>query len=74
MGTDIDPLGISWTSPVVRKNDINKNTMETTWVLIRLSQSKLNYSDDVLDAFNLYRQEVVDLATTLVDKLCGIVG
>ena len=74
MGTDIDPLGIFRTNPVVWTNDINKNTMETTWILIRLAKYQLNASDDGLEASNLYWKEVVDLATTLVDKVCGIVG
>ena len=69
LGAVVDPLGIFRTSPVVRSNELDEKTVETTRGLIRLAQSQLNASDDGLDASNLSRQEVVDLATTLVNKV-----
>ena len=42
---------------------------ETTRGLIKLTYSQLNYRNDILDASNLSRQDVVELATNLVNMV-----
>jgi len=70
LGTLVDPLGLFRTSPVVRMNSLDEETIETTRNLINLlnNQSELN-SDVSRDVSNLSGPEVQQLASTLVRKV-----
>ena len=70
LGTLVDPFGLFRTSPVVRMNSLDEETIESTRSLIKLlnSQSDLNQEANI-DASNLSGPEVQQLASTLVNKL-----
>lgn len=70
LGTALDPLGLWRTSPLVRPNDLDKRTVETTRKLISLLQRQITERNDSrLDLTTLSRQEVVQLSSILVRKV-----
>merc|ERR1712127_973750 len=70
LGTIVDPLGLFRTSPVVRMNSLDEETIESTRNLINLlnEQSTLNGGTST-DVSNLSGPEVQQLASTLVSKV-----
>jgi len=71
LGTIVDPLGLFRTSPIVRMNGLDEKTVETTRNLVALFQDNLEQSNsnESFDASSLSRQELIELSTTLVNKV-----
>uniref|UniRef100_A0A7S4JPK1 ABC1 atypical kinase-like domain-containing protein n=1 Tax=Odontella aurita TaxID=265563 RepID=A0A7S4JPK1_9STRA len=70
LGTIVDPLGIFRTSPVVRMNELDEKTVETTRNLLTLMQDQLSVSSSTaLDPSTLTNAEVVELSTLIVRKV-----
>uniref|UniRef100_A0A7S2RKI7 ABC1 atypical kinase-like domain-containing protein n=1 Tax=Eucampia antarctica TaxID=49252 RepID=A0A7S2RKI7_9STRA len=71
LGTLVDPLGLFRTSPIVRMNELDEKTVETTRNLLKLFQDNLQQSNtnESFDASSLSRQELTELSTTLVSKV-----
>lgn len=74
LGTLVDPLGLWRTSPVVRMNDLDRRTVQTTRDLVRLIQRRQQQQSGdgdgdggVLD--DLSNDEVVELSRVLVRKV-----
>merc|ERR1712127_27806 len=70
LGTIVDPLGLFRTSPVVRMNSLDEETIESTRNLINLlnEQSSLNGSS-ALSATDLSNAEIQEISTKLVTKV-----
>lgn len=68
LGTLVDPLGLWRTSPLVRMNELDERTVETTRKLLVLLQQQLE-SNNQLDLSTLTREEIVDLSSILVQKV-----
>lgn len=70
LGTLVDPFGLFRTSPVVRMNKLDEDTIETTRNLINLlgKQAEAN-GDAAVDASNFTGEEIQQLASTLVRKV-----
>jgi hypothetical protein len=77
LGTLVDPLGFFRTSPLVRMNELDEKTVETTRKLIFLLQSQVSADNELLDLSKLERDEVIELSSILVrkvwDKRMGLV-
>jgi predicted unusual protein kinase regulating ubiquinone biosynthesis (AarF/ABC1/UbiB family) len=70
LGTLIDPLGFWRTSPLVRMNDLDSKTVETTRKLIALMQQQLQDTNHpIFDLSDLSREELVALSSILVRKV-----
>jgi ABC1 atypical kinase-like domain len=68
LGTLIDPLGLWRTSPLVRTNELDEKTVETTQKLIDLMRRQVQDSDNPL--FNaLSREDTLQFASILVRKV-----
>merc|ERR1712127_847356 len=66
----VDPLGLFRTSPVVRMNELDERTIETTRNLINLLVSEADASGNtVVDASNFSGVEIQQLTSTLVRKV-----
>jgi serine/threonine protein kinase len=70
LGTMVDPLGIWRTSPLVRVNELDVKTIETTRNLIGLFQ-KQSQRISAIDASSLSNDEVIEISSSLVRKLWG---
>lgn len=68
LGTLVDPLGIFRTSPVVRANQLDGRTVETTRNLINLLTTT-NSGSSALDSSTLTNAEVVEISSIIVRKL-----
>jgi predicted unusual protein kinase regulating ubiquinone biosynthesis (AarF/ABC1/UbiB family) len=68
LGTLVDPLGLWRTSPLVRMNELDEHTVDTTRKLLVLMQKQLE-SNNELDVSSLSREELVDLTSILVRKV-----
>jgi len=70
LGTLVDPFGLFRTSPVVRMNKLDEDTIKTTRNLINLlgKQAEAN-GDAAVDASNFTGEEIQQLASTLVRKV-----
>lgn len=68
LGTLVDPLGIFRTSPVVRANQLDERTVETTRNLINLLTTT-NSGPSALDPSTLTNAEVVEISSIIVRKL-----
>lgn len=66
LGFLVDPLGVFRTSPVVRANDLDERTVETTRNLIQLLTTAGGPSVDVSSLSNA---EVVEITSIIVSKL-----
>jgi len=66
LGTLVDPLGIFRTSPIVRANELDERTVETTRNLIALLLSSDSTS---LDTSTLTNAEIVEITSIIVRKL-----
>jgi len=70
LGTVVDPLGLFRTSPIVRMNELDQKTIETTRNLIDLlgSQAEAN-GNSAFDSSSFSGEEIQQLASTLVNKV-----
>ena len=70
LGTMVDPLGLWRTSPLVRMNELDEKTIETTQKLIALMQNQLQKTNNpAYDLSNLSREESMELVSILVRKI-----
>jgi serine/threonine protein kinase len=70
LGSVVDPLGLFRTSPVVRVNDLDEKTLESTRNLISLFQEQARVSNNpAFDASSLTNEETRQLAGMLVRKV-----
>jgi hypothetical protein len=70
LGTLVDPLGLWRTSPLVRMNKMDEQTVDTTRKLITLVQSQAQESDNpMMDLSTVSRAEATELATILGRKV-----
>ncbi|KAL7455460.1 hypothetical protein ACHAWC_007029 [Mediolabrus comicus] len=68
LGTIVDPLGIFRTSPVVRANELDERTVETTRNLLQLLTTTSS-GPSALDPSTLSNTEVVEISSIIVRKL-----
>lgn len=68
LGTIVDPLGVFRTSPILRANDLDERTVETTRNLISLLQRQASEAP-ALDAATLSNAEVVEVTSIVTRKL-----
>jgi len=70
LGTIVDPLGLFRTSPLVRPNDLDEKTVETTRRIVTLLQKQIEEtSNPLFDLSNLSQAELSELASIVVQKL-----
>lgn len=70
LGTLVDPLGLWRTSPLVRTNELDERTVETTQKLAALMQRQmLNSDSSPYDLSTLSREETLALSSILVRKV-----
>ncbi len=70
LGTVVDPLGLFRTSPVVRMNELDEQTIESTRKLIELLNAQAGANgNSALDASSFTGEEIQQLASTLVSKV-----
>lgn len=69
LGTLVDPLGVFRTSPVVRANQLDERTVETTRNLLNLLTTTTSSGPSALDASTLTNTEVVEISSIIVRKL-----
>ena len=70
LGTVVDPLGIFRTSPVVRVNDLDEKTIDTTRNLINLVQEQARASNNpAFDTSTLTNDEIVQISRMLIQKV-----
>jgi hypothetical protein len=70
LGTLLDPFGLWRTSPLVRANDLDERTVETTQKLVALMQRQIQDSGNPLfDLSTLSREETLELSSLLVRKV-----
>ena len=71
LGTVVDPIGLFRTSPIVRMNDVDLRTVDTTRNLLRLVQEQIETqsSNQLLDFKSLTRDEAQNLSTILLRKI-----
>ena len=69
LGVLLDPLGLWRTSPLVRANELDERTVETTRKLVDLMQRQLQIAEiPLFDLSNLTVEESVELSSILVRK------
>ena len=69
LGVLLDPLGLWRTSPLVRANELDERTVETTRKLVDLMQRQLKIAEvPLFDLSNLTVEESVELSSILVRK------
>jgi len=77
LGTLVDPLGFWRTSPIVRMNELDTKTVETTRNLIALLQEQVQSTSDdtssgagdTFDLSTLSPEETLELSSILVNKV-----
>ena len=70
LGAVVDPIGLFRTSPIVRMNDVDLHTVDTTRKLLRLVQEQIEiHGNQLLDVKTLSRVEIQELSTILVKKI-----
>ena len=70
LGTILDPLGVWRTSPLVRTNELDEKTVETTQKLVALMQRQIqNSGNPLFDLSTLTREESFELSSLLVRKV-----
>jgi hypothetical protein len=70
LGILLDPLGLWRTSPLIRTNELDERTIETTRNLLALMQRQFKISGNkVLDLSNLTTDESFELSSILVRKV-----
>lgn len=68
LGTIVDPLGMFRTSPVVRANELDERTVETTRNLLQLLTTTTS-GPSALDPSTLSNAEVVEISSIIVRKM-----
>jgi len=68
LGTIVDPLGLWRTSPLVRVNELDEKTIQTTRSLIGLFQ-KQSQKNSAVAASSLSNEEVIEISSAIVRKL-----
>jgi predicted unusual protein kinase regulating ubiquinone biosynthesis (AarF/ABC1/UbiB family) len=69
LGTLVDPLGFWRTSPLVRMNELDEKTINTTRQIVQLFQEQAQKTNNpVFDLSNLTREETAAIASMLVRK------
>jgi len=68
LGTIVDPFGVFRTSPIVRSNELDERTVETTRNLIQLVVSS-NGNAPILDVSSLSNAEIIEITSTIVRKV-----
>ncbi len=69
LGTLVDPLGFWRTSPLVRMNELDEKTINTTRQIVQLFQEQAQKTNNpVFDLSNLSREETTGIASMLVRK------
>ena len=68
LGTLVDPLGIFRTSPVVRVNELDERTLETTRNLLKLLTTTASDAS-MLDVSTLSNAEIVEISSIVVRKV-----
>lgn len=70
LGTIVDPLGLFRTSPLVRMNELDERTVDTTRKLFALFQKQIQDTRNPLfDTSNLTREEAIGLSSILARKV-----
>mmetsp|Transcript_2474 Transcript_2474/g.5296 ORF Transcript_2474/g.5296 Transcript_2474/m.5296 type:complete len:920 (+) Transcript_2474:140-2899(+) len=69
LGSLVDPLGIFRTSPIVRVNELDERTVETTRNLIQLLATTNSNSADTVDISMLSNAEIVEITSVISRKL-----
>jgi len=70
LGAALDPLGLFRTSPLVRPNELDERTVETTRKLVALMQKQIqNSGNPIFDLSTLTREETLELSSILVRKV-----
>ena len=70
LGQALDPLGLFRTSPLVRPNDLDEKTVETTRKLVSLMQNQIqNSGNPLFDLSTLSQEETLALSSILVRKV-----
>lgn len=71
LGMAVDPIGLFRTSPIVRMNDVDLHTVDTTRKLLQLVQEQFaaQSTNQLLDFKTLTREEVQTLSTILLRKI-----
>ena len=68
LGTLVDPLGLWRTSPIVRMNELDIKTVDTTRDLMTLIQHQSS-TNTLFDADSMTNEEVIELSQVLVKKV-----
>ena len=74
LGTLVDPIGLWRTSPLVRMNDLDAKTVDTTRKLLMLAQKQAQSTATIRPDFDftkLSSEEVVQISSMLVRKVWG---
>ncbi|GAX12709.1 hypothetical protein FisN_15Hh188 [Fistulifera solaris] len=70
LGTLVDPLGFWRTSPLVRMNELDEKTINTTRQIVQLFQEQAQKTNNpVFDLSNLTREETTAIVSMLVRKI-----
>lgn len=70
LGTLVDPLGIFRTSPIVRVNELDERTVETTRNLLGLLTSTTSQSESsTVDVSTLSNTEIIEITSIIAQKL-----
>merc|ERR1712087_91047 len=68
LGSIVDPLGIFRTSPIVRVNELDERTVETTRNLIQLLTTTGSSASNV-DISTLTNAEIIEISSIIAQKL-----
>lgn len=69
LGTLVDPLGVFKNSPIVRVNELDERTVETTRNLIQLLTNTGSQSESSVDLSTLSGGEITEIASIIAQKL-----
>ena len=68
LGTIVDPLGVFRTSPVVRPNELDERTVETTRNLLQLLTAT-NSNAPIIDVSTLSNADIVEISSIVVRQV-----
>lgn len=69
LGSLVDPLGVFRTSPIVKVNELDERTVETTRNLIQLLTTNNAGSDSGVDISSLSNTEIIEISSIVARKL-----
>ena len=69
LGSIVDPLGVFRSSPIVRVNELDERTVETTRNLIQLLTTTTSQSASTVDISTLSNAEIVEISSIIAQKL-----